>query len=131
LCKAFGNKSPDERSKIIEDNKLCLFCLLHSAEEVCYSETYKTKLVCPIPECKEWHIEWLHCVMQSLPYKKEVSLGSVNIVCECEGWRTPEDSWMELEAADEEAFFVSVLVEEEEEMEDLERRSRRRKKRNQ
>ncbi len=29
-------------------------------------------------------------------------------------------SWMEMEAAEEEAFFVNILVTEEEEMEDLE-----------
>ncbi len=29
LCKAFGDKTPEERNKIIVDNKLCLFCLLH------------------------------------------------------------------------------------------------------
>ncbi len=57
LCKAFGDKAPEERSRIIEDNKLCLFCLLHSAEEVCYSKTYNTKPVCSVPECKELHIE--------------------------------------------------------------------------
>jgi hypothetical protein len=70
LCKAFGEKTQDERSRIIEDNKLCPFCLLHSANEVCYSRTFKNKLVCPVPECKELHIEWLHhmkCIMGNLP----------------------------------------------------------------
>ncbi len=27
LCKAFGDKSPEERNRIITDNKLCLFCV--------------------------------------------------------------------------------------------------------
>ncbi len=40
LCKAFRDKTPEERSKIIADNKLCPFYLLHSSEEVCYSRTY-------------------------------------------------------------------------------------------
>jgi hypothetical protein len=48
--------------------------------------------------------------MQSLPCKKEAVAGSVNIVWEFEGWRTPEESRMELEAAEEEAFFVNVFV---------------------
>jgi hypothetical protein len=36
-CGAFGDKKPEERAKIIEDNKLCTFCLLHDKREVCYS----------------------------------------------------------------------------------------------
>jgi hypothetical protein len=98
---------------------LCLFCLLHNAKEVCYLKTYKTKPVCSFPECKELHIKWLHHVMHSLPCKKEVNAGSVNIVHKCKGWRTPEGSWIEMEVADKEAFFVNVLVGDEEEMEDL------------
>jgi hypothetical protein len=38
LCKAFGDKAPEERSKIIMDNKLCPFCLLHNADEICFSK---------------------------------------------------------------------------------------------
>jgi hypothetical protein len=117
LWKAFGDKAPDERRRIIEDNKLCLFCLLHSVEEVCYSRTYKTKPVCPVPEYKELYIKWPHHVMHGLPCKKEVSTGSVNMVQECES-ETPEDSLMVMEAAEEEAFFVKKLVEDEEEIED-------------
>ncbi len=86
----FGNKNPEEWSRIIEDNMLCPFCLLHGIEEECYLRTYKTKPVCTVPECKELHIEWLHHVLQSLPWKKETTAGSVNIVHEYEGWRVPE-----------------------------------------
>jgi hypothetical protein len=68
--RTFGDKTPEERSKIILDNKLCLFCLLHGTEEVCFSKTYKTKLVYHIPKCEELHIEWLHHVMQPLKCKK-------------------------------------------------------------
>ncbi len=41
LRKVFWDKAPDKRSRIMEDNKLCPFCLLYSAEEVCCSRTYK------------------------------------------------------------------------------------------
>jgi hypothetical protein len=99
---------------------LCPFCLLHGIEEECYLRTYKTKPVCTVPECIVLHIEWLHHVLQSLPWKNETTAGSVNIVHEYEGWRVPEESWMEMEAAEEEAFFVNILVTEEEEIEDLE-----------
>jgi hypothetical protein len=43
----------------------------------------------------------------------------VNRVHECKGWRTPEGSQMEMEAAEEDVFFVNILVTEEEVMEDL------------
>jgi hypothetical protein len=115
LCKDFRDKTPEKRSRITKDNKLCPFCLLHSAEEICYSGMYKTKPVCPIPECKKLHIEWLHHVMHRLRARRR----NVSTVRECKGWRTPEDLWMDLEAAFKEAFFVNMLVGEEEEMEDL------------
>ncbi len=41
------------------------------------------------------------------------------MVRECESWRMPEDSWMDMEAAEEEAFFINVLVEAGEGVEDL------------
>jgi hypothetical protein len=43
----------------------------------------------------------------------------VNRVHECKGWRTPEESQMKMEAAEEDAFFVNSLVTEEEVMEEL------------
>jgi hypothetical protein len=70
LCKAFGDKTPEERNRIIVDNKLCPFCLLHSSKEVCYSKTYKTKPVCAEPGCKEQHIKWLQEVLKELPCLK-------------------------------------------------------------
>ncbi len=50
LCKAVGDNTSEYRSRIIEDNKLCPFCLLHSDEKMCYSKTYKTKPACSVPE---------------------------------------------------------------------------------
>jgi hypothetical protein len=56
-CGAFGDKKPEERAKIIEDNKLCPFCLLHEESEVCYSKLYKTKPGCTETGCKGQHIQ--------------------------------------------------------------------------
>jgi hypothetical protein len=42
-CRAFGDKKREEQARIIEDNKLCPFCLLHDKSEVCYSKVYMTK----------------------------------------------------------------------------------------
>ncbi len=102
LCKAFRDKTPEERSKIIKDNKLCLFCLLHSSEEVCYSKTYKTKPVCTEPKCKEQHFKWLYDVLKGLPCLKKEQECKVNLVQGGEGWKTPEESWMDMEEARDE-----------------------------
>jgi hypothetical protein len=110
LGKAFGDKTPEERSRIIEDNKLCLLCLLHSAEEVFYSKTYKTKLVCTKPECKEKHVMWLHDVLKGLLCLKKEQQCKVNLVQGGEGWKTPEESWMDIEEAKDEVYFVNVLL---------------------
>jgi hypothetical protein len=59
-----NNQTPEERSKIIMDNKLCPFCLLHSSLEVCYSKTYRMKPICTEPQCKEQHMKWLHEVLK-------------------------------------------------------------------
>lgn len=109
LCKAFGDKTPDERSKIITDNKLCPFCLLHSSEEVCYSKTYKTKPIFLELGCKEQHIKWLHDVLKELPCLKGEKECKVNMVQGQDGWRTLEDKWMDMEEAEREVFFVNVL----------------------
>jgi hypothetical protein len=52
-CGVFGDKTPKERAKIIEDNNLCPFCLLHDRSKVCYSKVHKTKPKCKEAECKE------------------------------------------------------------------------------
>ncbi len=84
-CKAFGDKTPEERSKIIDSNKLCPFCLLHSAEEVCNLKTYKTKPVCTKLECREQHVKWLHDVLKGLPCLKEGQECKVNLMPGGEG----------------------------------------------
>jgi hypothetical protein len=65
-CGAFRDKAPEEKAKIIEDNKLCPFCLLHDMSEVCYSKVYKTKRECKEAECKGQHIQWLHEVLKGI-----------------------------------------------------------------
>jgi hypothetical protein len=37
--------------------------------------------------------------------------GNVNVVGSCGGWRTPEESWLDMKAAeDEETFFVNMVT---------------------
>jgi hypothetical protein len=58
-----GTHPPEKRNKIIRDNNLCPFCLLHGADEICYSKIYGAKPAYQAPECKELHINWLHRIM--------------------------------------------------------------------
>ncbi len=56
-CGAFESKKPEERAKIIKDNKLCSFCLLHDGTEMCYAKVNKTKPACEVPECGGQHVQ--------------------------------------------------------------------------
>jgi hypothetical protein len=105
-CTAFGDIDPDKREKIIEDEKMCPFCLLHSVEDVCYAKLTDTKPACLRPECKGDHIQWLHARHfesrhRNTSTKGTVEEGSMNMVEGFEGWRTPDESWLDMEAAED------------------------------
>jgi hypothetical protein len=44
---AFGDKAPEERNKIIGDNNMCTFCLLHSVDEICYTQDLRNQTNMP------------------------------------------------------------------------------------
>jgi hypothetical protein len=112
LCKAFGDKVQEERSKIITENKMCPFCLLHNADEVCFSRANKSKPICEEPGCKGQHVKWLNEMLKEIPWESAKREGKVNVVQGEGGWRTPEDTWMEMEEVEEEVFFVNTLQKE-------------------
>jgi hypothetical protein len=101
LCRAFGYKAPEQRRRIIRDKKLCLFCLLNDADEVCFSKINKTRPICEVPGCKGKHIKWLHEMLKEVPREDEKNEGRVNVVQGEEGRRTLEDTWMEMEEVEE------------------------------
>jgi formylmethanofuran dehydrogenase subunit E len=35
-CKAFGETALEKRAQVIQEKRICPFCLLHGKEEVCY-----------------------------------------------------------------------------------------------
>jgi hypothetical protein len=65
------------------------------------------------PEYKEQHIKWLHDFLKELPCLKGEEECKVNLVQGEGGWKTPEESWMDMEEAEDEVYFVNVLHEEE------------------
>jgi hypothetical protein len=80
LCKAFGDKTPEERNRIITDNNLCPFCLLHNADEICFSKAKHPKPICEEPGCKGQHIKWLHKILKEVPCKSEKKEDKVNVI---------------------------------------------------
>jgi hypothetical protein len=63
MCKAFVDIAPEESEKIIKDNTMCPFCLLHSTEDVCHVKMVNTKFSFLVPECNKEHIQWLHEIL--------------------------------------------------------------------
>jgi hypothetical protein len=101
-CGAFGSIRAEERARIIEDNRLCAFCLLHDRAEACRTKTNKSKPACDVPECKGRHAIWLHELLKDISGKE----GQVHVVQGETGWRTPEEAWMEDEREEEEEVML-------------------------
>jgi hypothetical protein len=84
MCKAFGDKAPEEREKIVKYNKMCIFCLRHSTEDICYAKMADTKPSCLVPECNKGHIQWLHKILISRygtgSTKRATQFGGVDVV---------------------------------------------------
>ncbi len=56
--------APEERDRIILDNKMCSFCLLHKEGNICYRRETDRKPACPELECSEGHLKCLHNVVK-------------------------------------------------------------------
>jgi hypothetical protein len=48
-------------------------------------------------------------MLKEVPCKSEGKEGKFNVIQGEGGWRTPEDTWMEMEEAEEEMFFINTL----------------------
>jgi hypothetical protein len=65
-CKLFGRIQAREREKIIEDNRLCPFCLLHDRAKPCGARERPANLACHVPDCKGRHIRKLYELLKDL-----------------------------------------------------------------
>jgi hypothetical protein len=61
------------KKKVLDDSKLCKFCLRHSADTECYGRGLNSTPACLVQECKGQHTEKLHAMMADLN-------ASVNVV---------------------------------------------------
>jgi hypothetical protein len=103
-CRRFGNIRPKEREKIIEDNQLCAFCLLHDRAKMCGAKERQNNPVCYAPGCKGRHIRKLHEFLKDM-YEEE---NRVHLVQGHNEWEEPEGSWA-VDEAEEEAMIVSTV----------------------
>ncbi len=83
-CKLFGNIRAKEREKIIEDNWLCAFCLLHDR-----AKERQANPACHAPGCKGRHIPKLHELLKDM-HKEE---NQVHLVQGDDEWEESEDAW--------------------------------------
>ncbi len=104
-CGRFGNIWPKERERIIEDNRLCAFCLLHDRARTCAAKERQDSPACYAPGCKGRHIRKLHEFLKDM-YGEE---NQVHLVQGDGGWEEPEGTWAIDEAEEEEAVIVNTV----------------------
>jgi hypothetical protein len=107
FCRAFGKLPAKEREKLIVDNKLCPFCLLHDKDKACGAKQKPTSVACTTPGCKGRHAQKLHELLKDILREE----GRVHVLQEDDGWEESEGAW-ELEEA--EGMIVGAVRQESE-----------------
>ncbi len=102
-CKVFGKIQAKEREKIIEDNQLCPFCLLHDKAKPCGAKQRPVNPACHVPNCKGKHIQKLHELLKDV-FKEE---NQVHLVQGGDEWEESKEAWDVDEG--EEAMIVGTI----------------------
>jgi hypothetical protein len=102
LCKVFGKLPVKEREKLIIDNKLCPFCLLHDKDKLCGAKQRTGSVACMASGCKGRHAQKLHDFLKDV-FREE---GRVHVVQEDDEWEESEEAW---ELGEEEAMIVGTV----------------------
>jgi hypothetical protein len=89
LCKVFGKLPAKEREKLIVDNKLCPFCLLHDKDKPCGAKQRTVSVACLASGCKGRHAQKLHDFLKDV-FREE---GRVHVVQEDDEWEESEEAW--------------------------------------
>jgi hypothetical protein len=95
FCRAFGKLPAKERERLIVDNKLCPFCLLHVKDKVCGEKQKPALVACTTPGCKGRHARRLHELLKDILCEE----GRIHVLQEDDGWEESEEAW-ELEEAE-------------------------------
>jgi hypothetical protein len=102
-CKVFGKLPAKEREKLIKDNQLCPFCLLHDMDKPCGAK--QKPVACTTSNCKGRHIQELHEFLKDM-FREE---NQVHVVHGDEGWEESEEAW---ELVEEEMMIVGTVQQE-------------------
>ncbi len=106
LCKVFGRLPAGERERLIMDNRLCPFCLLHDKDKPCGAKQRPVRVACTAPSCKGRHIQKLHDFLKDV-FREE---NQVHVVHGDDGWEKSEEAW---ELGEEEMMIVGTVQQEE------------------
>ncbi len=106
LCKVFGRLPAGERERVIKDNRLCPFCLLHDKDKPCGAKQRPVPVACTAPSCKGRHIQKLHDFLKDV-FREE---NQVHVVHGDDGWEESEEAW---ELGEEEMMIVGTVQQEE------------------
>jgi hypothetical protein len=107
FCRAFGKLPAREREKLIVDNKLCPFCLLHDKEKPCMAKQKQVSVACLVPGCKGRHVQKLHEALKDVLREE----GRVHVLQEDDGWEESDGAW---ELGEEEEMIVGAVRQEDE-----------------
>jgi hypothetical protein len=99
----FGKLPAREREKIIKDNWLCLFCLLHDKDKPCGAK--QKPVACSVSNCKGRHIQKLHDFLKGV-FREE---SQVHVVHRDDEWEESEEAW---ELGGEEMMIVGTVQQE-------------------
>jgi hypothetical protein len=102
-CKVFRKLSAREREKIIKDNQLCPFCLLHDKDKPCGAK--QKPVARSASNCKGRHIQKLHDFLKDV-FREE---NQVHVVHGDDGWEESEEAW---ELGEEEMMIVGTVQQE-------------------
>jgi hypothetical protein len=102
-CKVFGKLPAGEREKLIRDNRLCPFCLLHDKDKPCGAK--QKPVACTTSNCKGRHIQKLHDFLKDV-FREE---NRVHVVHGDDGWEESEEAW---ELVEEEMMIVGTVQQE-------------------
>jgi hypothetical protein len=102
-CKVFRKLPAREREKIIKDNRLCPFCLLHDKDKPCRAK--QKPVACTASNCKGRHIQKLHDFLKDV-FREE---SQVHVVHGDDGWEESEEAW---ELGEEEMMIVGTVQQE-------------------
>jgi hypothetical protein len=105
LCKVFGRLPARERERLIKDNRLCPFCLLHDKDKPCGAKQRPVPVACTAPNCKGGHIQKLHDFLKDV-FREE---NQVHVVHGNDGWEESDEAW---ELGEEEMMIVGTVQQE-------------------